>query len=369
MKIAYVQDWLTVDGGAEKVTREILSLFPEAEVFSLIDFMAPDVRQEVLLGKKAKTSFLQFMPMAKKHYRWYLPLFPYAIESLNLSAYDLIISSSYAVAKGVRTRPGQKHICYCHSPMRYAWDLQKEYLDDLAGKSALLRSVMRFFLNRIKKWDAETSNRVDCFVANSNNVKTRISKSYNRESRVIYPPINLDIIELISEKEDYFLASSRQVPYKKTDLIIKAFLKMPTKKLIVTGDGPMMQALKKLAAEAENIEILGHVSAVKLRSLMGRAKAFINASYEDFGISPIEALASGTPVIGFAKGGLLETTTEKKTAVYFNEQNVQAICDSVHVFEKTTLDKAENLRKSVEIFDQEHFRTHFKEAVSQCLAD
>jgi len=369
MRIAYVQDWLTVDGGAEKVTREILSLYPEADVFSLIDFMAPDTRQDVLYGKKAKTSFLQYMPMAKRHYRWYLPLFPWAIEALNLTAYDLIISSSYAVAKGVRTRPGQKHICYCHSPMRYAWDLQEEYLNDLAGKSLLLKSVMRFFLNRIKKWDAKTASRVNCFVANSNNVKTRIANSYNRDSRVIYPPVKLENIELISKKHDYYLASSRQVPYKRTDLIIKAFIKMPTKKLIVTGDGPSLKELIKIAGSAENIQILGHVSESKLRSLMGLGKGFINASFEDFGISPIEALASGTPVIGFAKGGLLETTSENKTAVYFYQQNEQGLIDAVHLFEKTTLDSAEKLRKSVEIFDQKHFRSQFKEAVNQCLAD
>ena len=368
MKIAYIQDWLTVDGGAEKVTREILSLYPEAEVFSLIDFMPHQTRQDVLFGKKAKTSFLQFMPMAKRHYRWYLPIFPMAIESFDLKAYDLIISSSYAVAKGVKKGPGQKHICYCHSPMRYAWDLQEEYLNDMAGKSIALRGIMRFFLNRIKKWDARTADRVDCFIANSNNVKARILNNYNRESRVIHPPVKLDKIDLMERKEDYYLAASRQVPYKKTDVIIEAFLTMPTKKLIVTGDGPMLKELKRLAGNAENIQILGHVTEEKLRSLMGKAKAFINASFEDFGISPIEALASGTPVIGYAKGGLLETTEENKSAVYFRNQNALAIADAVHLFEKTKLDKAEELRKSVEIFNRDNFRSHFKEAVNSCLA-
>ncbi|HAW52244.1 MAG TPA: hypothetical protein DCX54_07955 [Flavobacteriales bacterium] len=192
--------------------------------------------------------------------------------------------------------------------------------------------------------------------------------NYNRESRVIHPPVKLDKIDLMERKEDYYLAASRQVPYKKTDVIIEAFLTMPTKKLIVTGDGPMLKELKRLAGNAENIQILGHVTEEKLRSLMGKAKAFINASFEDFGISPIEALASGTPVIGYAKGGLLETTEENKSAVYFRNQNALAIADAIHLFEKTKLDKAEELRKSVEIFNRDNFRSHFKEAVNSCLA-
>ena len=369
MKIAYVQDWLTVDGGAEKVTRQILNIYPEADIFSLIDFLSDEDRVNIVNGKKGKTSFLQHFPLAKSHYRWYLPLFPLAIESLNLKGYDLIISSSYSVAKGVKVGPGQKHICYCHSPMRYAWDLQEEYLNDLAKGRPIIRGIMKFFLNRIKKWDARTVNRVDYFVANSENVKNRIAANYNRSSQIIYPPINLDNIELTNEKQDFYLASSRQVPYKKTDLIIKAFLKMPDKKLVVTGEGPMLSELKSLSKDAENISVLGHVSHTELKSLMAKAKGFINASFEDFGISPIEALASGTAVLGYAKGGLLETTTENETAIYFYDQNEEAIQKAVNSFEKATLVSAEDLRKSVERFDQRVFRKQFKEAVEQCLAN
>lgn len=365
MRVAYVQDWFTVDGGAEKVTREILRLFPGADLFSLVDFMDDEVRADVLGGKKGKTSFIQHLPMARKAYRWYLPLFPKAIESLKVDKYDLIISSSYSVAKGIRTNSNQKHLCYCHSPIRYAHDLKNEYLRDLSSNK-LIRWLMNLQLERIARWDISTSERVDCYIANSGNVQERIARLYGRKSEVIYPPVDLSEFH-IGTKTDYYLASSRQVAYKRTDIIIEAFKQMPDKKLIVTGNGPELQYLKKLGAKSENILIKGQVPREELIELMTGAKAFINASNEDLGLSIVEALASGTPIIAFKKGGALETTEEGVSAVYFDQQESSSVMVAVNQFERIKLADPKALREKAEAFGAERFQREFKDAVNLCL--
>ncbi|MBL7882965.1 MAG: glycosyltransferase, partial [Bacteroidia bacterium] len=232
MKVALVQDWFVVNGGAEKVVKEIIELYPDCDVFSLVDFLNDKDREFILKGKKAKTSFIQKMPFSKKLYRNYLPLFPKAIESLDFTKYDLIISSSYAVAKGIKKNKNQIHICYCHSPIRYAWDLEDEYFKKTPF---LKRIIIKRVLNYIRKWDVKTSERVDLFIANSNYIAERIKRIYNRDAVVIYPPIDTVNFKPNKEKDNYYFTSNRMVSYKKTDLIVRAFNQLPHLKLIVSG--------------------------------------------------------------------------------------------------------------------------------------
>ena len=328
MKIAIVHDWLVTNAGAEKVLRAILEIFSNADLFSLVDFLSDKERQEVLNGKYAKTSFIQSLPFAKKHFRNYLPLFPKAMESLDLSSYDLIISSSWAVAKGVKKSKSQLHICYCHTPVRYAWDLYDEYTSNLKQpKKFLVQSVLKY----IRNWDIKTLDRVDFFIANSKFVQERIKRTYNRDSVVIYPPVNVEKFTLCTKKEDFYLTASRLVPYKKTKLIVEAFNEMPDKKLIVIGSGEEYEAIKKIAKS--NISVLGYQNDNVLIDTMQRAKAFVYAAVEDFGIVPIEAMACGTPVIALNDGGTHETVIDEVNGMHFQNQTVEDICDAVKRFE------------------------------------
>jgi glycosyltransferase involved in cell wall biosynthesis len=365
-KVAIVHDWLTVDGGAEKVCRELINLYPDADIFSLIDYLEDTDRQNILMGKKSNTSIIQKFPFSKKLYRFYLPWFPYAIEQLNLEKYDLVISSSYAVAKGVITNSNQLHICYCHSPMRYLWDLYFSYIPKTTIFNFPIAYFMRAQLSKLRIWDVISSNRVDYFIANSKNIADRIFKVYRREAAVVYPPLFVNKFDLIEEKENYFVTASRLVPYKKVDLIVEAFLKMPNRKLKVIGSGPELKKLKALSNKADNIEILGFVEQTKLSSTIGRAKAFINASNEDFGISPVEAQACGTPIIGFKKGGILETTIENKTAVYFEEQTSNSLILAIERFEKTTLIPPKEIQQFARNFSNEVFAKEISEFIEKC---
>lgn len=368
LKVAVVHDWFTVDGGAEKVCREILNVFPEADVYSLIDFLNDEDRKIILGGRRSKTSVIQHFPFAKKLYRYYLPWFPYAIEQLNLTKYDLIISSSYAVSKGVLTNANQTHVCYCHSPMRYLWDLYFSYLPKTTWLNFPMTYLMRLHISRLRQWDVISSNRVDFFIANSKNIANRIQKAYRRDSTVIYPPIDLDAFYVSDVKDDYYVTASRLVPYKKVDLIIEAFKLMPEKELVILGDGPEFGNLQRLAKGCNNIQILGYVARNKLITTIVKAKAFINASNEDFGIAPVEAQAAGLPIIGYAKGGILETTIEGKTAIYFKEQNSTAIVKAIESFESTSLDSPNQIRAFAEKFNTSRFRDEIKNKIELCLA-
>ncbi|MEA2047052.1 MAG: glycosyltransferase [Campylobacterota bacterium] len=329
MKVAIVHDWLVTNAGAEKVLRSIVNLYPDADIFSLVDFMSDEERNIIIDGKKVHTSFIQKLPYAKKQFRNYLPLFPKAIESFNLSAYDLIISSSWAVAKGVKKTPDQLHICYCHTPIRYAWDLYDEYTKDLPW---LKKIVVKNILKYIKKWDLGSIDRVDYFIANSKFVQARIKRIYNRESTVIYPPINIDAFRLNEHKEHFYFTASRLVPYKKTKLIVQAFNEMPDRELIVIGSGEELPNIQKIAKN--NIKILGYQSDETLIATMQMAKAFVYAAIEDFGIIPIEAMSCGTPVIALDEGGTKETIIDQKTGVHFPKQTIASIIDAVQKFEQ-----------------------------------
>ena len=312
MKTAIIHDWLITNAGAEKVLKEIVELYPNADIFSLVDFLNNKNRIDILNGKYAKTSFIQNLPFAKKHFRNYLPLFPKAIESFDLNSYDLIISSSWAVAKGIKKNKKQTHICYCHTPIRYAWDLYSEYTSNLKQpKKFLVQQTLKY----IKKWDIETLDRVDYFIANSNFVRERIDRTYNRKAVVIYPPINIDKFTLYKQKENFYLTASRLVPYKKTKLIVEAFTQMPNRRLVVIGNGEEFNSIKEIATP--NIKLLGYQEDKILIKYMQRAKGFIYSAIEDFGIVPIEAMACGTPVIALNKGGTAETVIDGVNGTHF----------------------------------------------------
>ena len=328
----------------------------------MVDFLG-DNQRAALAGKTAKTSFIQALPKVRKRYRAYLPLMPLAVEQFDLSAYDLIISSSHAVAKGVITGPDQLHICYCHSPIRYAWDMQAQYLEETGLVKGVKSWVVRVLLHCIRNWDYRTANGVDYFISNSNYIARRIRKVYKRHAETIYPNVAVEDFSLRANKEDFYLTASRMVPYKKIDLIVRAFSKMPDKKLVVIGDGPQFEKVRQAAAP--NIFIMGYQSFEILRDHMQRAKAFVFAAEEDFGIIPVEAQACGTPVIAFGKGGALETVVDGKTGVLFYEQTEESIQAAVGRFEQDFQFDHEAIRQHACSFSTERFKSQFKSFVEQ----
>ncbi|GAB5097351.1 glycosyltransferase family 4 protein [Caballeronia sp. HLA56] len=368
MKIAIVHDWLVVSGGAEKVLQQIIECFPGAEIYTIVDFLKD---RACVKDCKVHPSFIQKMPFAKKRYRSYLALMPIAIEQLDLSSYDLIISSSYAVAKGVITGPDQLHVSYVHSPVRYAWDLQHQYLNE-AGLTKGLKSVMaRLLLHYIRVWDARSTNGVDYLIANSHFIARRIRKAYQRDSTVIYPPVDVRSLPMRTQKDDFYLTASRLVPYKRIDLIVKAFSRTPERRLVVIGDGPDMQKIR--ASAGPNVEILGYQSFEVLRDHMQRARAFVYAAEEDFGISIIEAQACGTPVVTFGKGGALETVIglprERPTGLFFKEPTCESLIDAIERFERNAhLFDPRACRDNAERFSTEKFKASFSAFIEVRLA-
>ncbi|HZZ12309.1 MAG TPA: glycosyltransferase family 4 protein [Paraburkholderia sp.] len=359
VRVAIVHDWLVVNGGAEKVLEQIIACFPDADLFSLVDFLDD---RSCLRGKPVTTSFIQRLPLARTKYRTYLPLMPLAIEQLDVSEYDLVISSSYAVAKGILTGPDQVHISYVHSPIRYAWDLQHQYLRQSKLTAGAKSAVARVILHYIRNWDIRTSNSVDGFVANSAFIARRIKKVYQRDAKVIFPPVDVDAFSLCTDKEDFYLTASRMVPYKKIDLIVEAFARMPERKLVVIGDGPEMEKVR--AKAGPNVEIMGYQPFKVLKEKMRRAKAFVFAAEEDFGISVVEAQACGTPVIAYGKGGALETVRDlseaRPTGLFFDEQNADAIIAAVERFDQQIRNfLPHDCRANAEQFSAAHFRERF----------
>lgn len=300
VSVGLVADWLVTYAGSEKVIAEFIKLFPQSDLYSVIDFLSDESRSR-FMNKRAKTTFIQKLPKAKSNYQRYLPFMPLAIEQLDVSKHEIILSSSHAVAKGILTGPDQLHISYVHSPIRYAWDLQHQYLREAGLDKGIKSYIARMLLHKIRLWDCRTANGVDHFIANSQFIARRIKKVYGRDADVIYPPVDVNRFELNFNKEDYFFTASRLVPYKRIDLIVEAFSEMPNRKLVVIGDGPEMQKIKSKAKT--NIEILGYQPDSVMQEYMRNAKAFVFAAEEDFGIIPVEAQACGTPVIAFGKGG------------------------------------------------------------------
>jgi glycosyltransferase involved in cell wall biosynthesis len=365
MKIALVHDWFVESGGAEKVVASILNIFPDAEVFSTVDYLSPSQRKSILKDKKVHTTFIQRLPFSKK-YKKYFSLMPLAMESLDFSDYDVVISSSSSVGKGIITGPDQIHICYCHSPMRYAWDLQEQYLKESGLNRGVKSFFARYLLFFMRNWDVRSSFGVDYYVANSDYISKRIKKVYRRDSEVIYPSVDVDDFESVDEKEDFYFTCSRMVPYKKIDLIVDAFSQMPDKRLVVIGDGPDMKKIKKKAGS--NVELLGHQPFTVLKDKMAAARAFVFAAEEDFGIVPVEAQASGTPVIAYRKGGALETIIDGETGIFFDEQNVESIIQAVKEFESKVFD-FNKIRKNSERFSAAIFNQKFKHYVIEKVKD
>ncbi len=367
MRVAIVHDWLVTYAGAERVLEQIIACFPEADLFAVVDFI-PDGERRFLKNKPVGTSFIQKLPFAKKKYRIYLPFMPLAVEQFDLSNYDLVISSSHAVAKGVVTGPDQLHISYVYSPMRYAWDLQHQYLRETGMDRGIKGWLVRRELHKLRMWDLRTANGVDHFIADSCFVARRIWKIYRREAVVIYPPVDVNLFTLAEQKEDFYLTASRMVPYKRIDLIVEAFSHMPCKRLVVIGTGPEWDKVK--AKSGAHVELLGYQPSEVLRSYMQRAKAFIFAAEEDFGIVPVEAQACGTPVVAYGKGGALETVVDGITGLFFKEQTVRSLIEAIERFEGT-VDNFDpvRIRENAEHFAAERFRSEFSEFVNKAWSE
>ncbi|HHC2557934.1 glycosyltransferase family 4 protein [Klebsiella pneumoniae] len=365
LNVGIVADWFITYAGSEKVVAEFLDVFPEAELYSVVDFLSSENKSH-FKNKNITTTFIQNFPFARKKYQSYLPFMPLAIEQLDVSKHDVILSSSHAVAKGVLTGPDQLHISYIHSPIRYAWDLQHQYLRESNLHKGFKGLLAKWILHNIRIWDCRTSNGVDHFIANSKFIARRIKKVYGRNADVIYPPVDVDRFTLNENKEQYYFTASRLVPYKRIDLIVEAFSHMKDKKLVVIGDGPEMNKIK--AKATSNIEILGYQSNSVMVDYMRNARAFVFAAEEDFGITPVEAQSCGTPVIAYGKGGALETIrpigVEKATGVFFYNQDVKSIIDSVNFFEQHSDEIIlSDCRLNALKFSEQRFKEEIKEYV------
>jgi glycosyltransferase involved in cell wall biosynthesis len=361
-RVAIVHDWFDKPGGAERVLHELLECFPDADLFAVVDMLAEGDRS-IVHHKTVKTSFIQRLPGARKHFRRYLPLMPLAIEQMDMSQYDLVISSSWAVAKGVITGPDQLHVAYVHTPMRYAWDQQHDYLRLGRLDRGLKGAVARLALHWLRLWDVRTVHNVDVWLANSSNVARRIQKTYGKRAEVLHPPVRVEEFDFTAEKSGYYFTCSRLVQYKRIDLLVDAFLSAPHRELIVVGDGPELPTLRKRARQATNIRFLGRKTDEEVRDLLQKARAFVFAANEDFGIAPIEAQACGTPVIAFGRGGALETIrgqeAEHPTGCFFDQQTPASILEAIERFEALAIPidpadcRANALRFRPEIFRQQ----------------
>ncbi|MCG6913389.1 glycosyltransferase [bacterium BMS3Abin03] len=364
MKIAIVHEWFAEYAGSERVVESFTNLWPDADVFALVDLLNEDKRRIILKSKRPITSFIQKMPFAKTKHRYYLPLFPLAIERFDFTGYDIIISSSHAVTKGLKKTPNQLHISYCHSPMRYAWDNTELYLDQANISKGLKGFTARKIINYLRKWDLKTASRPDFLIANSKFIAGKIKRIYNREADVIYPPVDVNKFDCVKEKGDYFLTASRMVPYKRVDLMVEAFSKMTDKKLKVVGQGSEFKNIKNNVTP--NIELLGYKNDKELKTLLQKARAFVFAAEEDFGITVVEAMACGTPVIALNKGGTAETVIDSKTGILFNSQNVKSIKEAVLQFEDTAgLFNPQIISDHARQFNREIFEGKIKEYVRE----
>jgi len=366
MKVAIVHEWLDTYAGSEKVLEQMLLLFPQADLFTTCDFMA-EADRGFLRGKRPTTSFIQRMPRARKWFRYYLGLMPLAVEQFDLSPYDLVVSSSHAVAKGVLTGPATLHVSYVHSPMRYAWDLQHQYLRQSRMDRGLKGAATRWLLGRLRAWDHASAARPDVILANSAWIAERIRKSWRRESIVVHPPVDIAGFPLRAEKGGDYVIASRLVPYKRVDLIAEAFRAMPDRRLTIIGDGPEMPRVREAAGNARNIAIRGRLPQAELVAALQAARAFVFAAEEDFGIGMVEAQACGTPLIAYARGGAADIVRDGETGVLFPAQTAEAIIEAVHRFETLAI-SAEACRANAERFSEEAFRGRLMAEIHATLA-
>ncbi|MDX2241149.1 MAG: glycosyltransferase [Leptolyngbyaceae cyanobacterium bins.302] len=372
-KIALVHEWLTpkATGGSELVVQEVLRWL-DADLYALIDFESSNPKS-FLYGRTIGTTFLQNFPFAENGVQKYLPFLPFAIEQLNLQSYDVILSSSHCVAKGVLAGAHQLHICYCHAPLRYAWDLTFDYLRSSRAGQGFPGILTRYLLHRLRQWDGMTANRVDYFIANSRHTARRIWRCYRREAEVIYPPVNTDRFQFQPLKEDYYLTVSRLVSYKKISLIVEAF-NQSGKPLVVIGEGTELPQIRRMAKS--NIQVLGWQPNEVVNQYMAQAKAFVYAAYEDFGIAPVEAQACGTPVIAFGSGGTLETVRdirqhgEKGTGILFPQQTVADLAEAIAEFEhQQHRFNPELIRSHALMFSPDIFRQRYLKFLERCYEE
>ena len=365
-RIALVHDWLTAYVGGERVLEQMIRLFPDSDLFTTIDSLN---ERDFLQGKVPHTTFAQRWPLLRRHYRKLLPLMMFAVEQLDVSECELVLSSSASVGKGILTGPDQLHVAYVHSPMRYAWDMQHQYLRDAGLEAGLKSWLARWILHRARMWDLRTANGVDYFVANSHFIARRIWKVYRRRATVVYPPVDVDGFQLRDRKEDFYLTVSRMVPYKKIPLIVQAFKHLRQHRLVVIGDGTEMTRVRKIAGP--NVELLGYQPSSVVRDYMQRARAFVFAAEEDFGIAPVEAQACGTPVIAFGRGGALETVRgldhSRPTGLFFSQQSAAAIAAAVLEFARNEAKfEPSACRENAERFSPAVFRETYGHYVQSC---
>jgi glycosyltransferase involved in cell wall biosynthesis len=357
-RIALVHDWLTGMRGGEKCLEVLCELYPDAPLYTLLHLKG--TMSALIEARDIRTSFVQRLPGIKTKYRSYLPLFPMAIESLDFSAYDVVISTSHCVAKGARVRPGGLHICYCHTPMRYVWEMYDEYFGK-GRADVLTRSAMRLVAPWLRRWDVKTAPRVNYYIANSENVRRRIQSHYHMDAAVIFPPVDTAHFDLSAAAAGYYLIVSALVPYKKVDLAVQAFNAMG-KKLVIVGKGPEEERLK--AAAGPTIEFLGWRSDDDLRHLYAGCRALVFPGEEDFGIVPLEAMACGKPVIAYGKGGALETVVEGVTGTFFTAHSVDALTDAVRRIEASAFDPARVRSRALE-FSRERYKTEMRDFIGE----
>ncbi|MCX6798166.1 MAG: glycosyltransferase [Candidatus Falkowbacteria bacterium] len=363
MPVALIHDHLAQDGGAEKVLKVFTEMFPAAPIYTLLY----EANNATKYARKIETSIIQKLPGGVKHYQWYLLFMPLAVEFFDLRSYDLVISDTSSFAKGVITLPDTLHICYCHTPTRYLWSDTHQYINELKYNK-WFKKLISLVLNRLRIWDYNAAQRVDLFIANSHTVQKRITKYYRRESVVIYPPVETDKfyisdLSLRKPEEQYFLIGCRLAPYKRVDVVITAFKLLGNDyKLKVFGDGVDLKRLKKITGDAKNIEFLGRVDEKQKVKLFSEALAFINPQEEDFGITPVESMAAGRPVIAYQKGGATETIIEGKTGLFFKEQTALAIKEVISDFKNHHWD-SEAIKKHADQFSVENFKNQINKFI------
>ncbi|MFP4514878.1 MAG: glycosyltransferase [Parcubacteria group bacterium] len=364
MKTALVHDHLAQDGGAEKVLQTFLEMYEHAPIFTLLY----DKKNAIKYYSKheIQASIIQKLPGGVSHYKWYLPLMPLAVEFFDLRPYNLVLSDTSSFAKGVITAPDSTHICYCHTPTRYLWSDTHQYINELKYNK-WLKKIISLILTRLRVWDKSAADRVDYFIANSKTVQKRIKKYYRRNSEVIYPPVETNKFYISKDLDNYFLIGCRLAPYKRVDLVIESFINLGADyKLKIFGSGVDEKRLKKIAKGHDNIEFLGRVSEQEKIKLYSKALAFINPQEEDFGITPVESMASGRPVIAYRKGGATETIVEGKTGIFFNKQTVSSLSEAIKSYSEHDFNP-EEIRGHALFFSKDRFKREINDFIAQHL--